>query len=336
MPLRAPANTLKCRTKWARGEVGGAKLGDARLVDRAILMLAALAAHVAGTVVGSFATEAARDAAYKFLSHAKVTVVALGLAIWNACARRCRELSWVYVAIDGSSISLTDAYRTRGTGPVGTHKSKGRGFIVMTAIAISTLGVALGVCGQRYWSRADKKIKADRAKRPFEKKESFKWIEVARQVMTAFRAHGGKCVPWFLFDRGGDIGDVLAIAVDEDWRITVRAMHNRRTQEAGEHRLLREKLLSQPENGSYNLAVPAGPKRTKRVARMSVRACKVTFLLTHPWTGKKRTVTLNAVLARETSPAPQGEERIEWLLLTTAPVNTFAEAKLVVDGYAER
>jgi hypothetical protein len=333
---RAPANTVSVRTQWATAEFGSAKLGDERLVKRAILIASSLAAYVVGTIVGTFSTEAQREAAYKFLGNVKVTVSALAMAAWRTCAQRCSEESWVYVAVDGSSISLPDPHRTRGTGPVGSHNHKGRGFIVMTAIAISSRGVALGVCGQKFWSRADRKIKHDRARRPFEKKESFNWVEVARQTMTNFVAHGGKCVPWFLFDRGGDIGDVLTIAVNANWRITVRATHNRRTQEGGEHRLLRAKLLSQPENGFYDLAVPEGKKRTKRVARMSVRASKVTFVLTHSWTGKKRTVTLNAVLAREVGTTPPGEACIEWLLLTTVAVNNFADAKLVIDGYAQR
>jgi hypothetical protein len=322
--------------KWAKAELGAAKLGDARLVRRASAMLAALAAHVAGTVVASFFTEAERDAAFKFLSNAAVTVAALAQAIWNACARRCREHACVFVAVDGSSLTLTDAHRTRGTGPIGAQAQKGRGMLVMSAVAITMSGVVLGLCGQTFWTRVERKIKADRARRAFENKESHKWVVVAQQTIEAFREHAKGCVPWFLFDRGGDIGDVLAIAVSEGWKVTVRAMHNRRTQEAETYELLRTKLLRQSELGAYNLKIPAGPRRCGRVARMSVRACTVTLVIKHPWTGKKRSVTLQAVLTQETSPAPQGESRVDWLLLTTAPVSTFAEARQVIDGYAHR
>lgn len=111
-----------------------------------------------------------------------------------------------------------------------------------------------------------------------------------------------------MFDRGGDIGDVLAIAASERWKVTVRAMHNRRTRrEAETYELLRTKLLRQSELGSYNLKIPAGPRRCGRVARMSVRACTVTLVIKHPWTGKKRNVTLQAVLARR---APRREANL--------------------------
>ena len=42
-----------------------------------------------------------------------------------------------------------------------------------------------------------------------------------------------------------------------------------------------------------------------------------------------------AIHVREKRP-PQGVERIEWLLLTTAPVESFEQALIVVNGYTQR
>ena len=144
------------RGRWAREEFGSAELGDRRRVRRLDFMGAALLAHGAGTITGAFGSEAKRNAAYDFLSNSAVTLSAIAQAAWNACARRCASSEWVFVPIDGSSLAQTDAFRTRGTGPVGSHTSQGRGFIVMTAIAVSAAGVALGVCGQQFWTRASK------------------------------------------------------------------------------------------------------------------------------------------------------------------------------------
>jgi hypothetical protein len=61
-------------------------------------MATALLAHAAGTVTKAFATPKERRGAFDFLACAAVTVLALTQAIWAACARRCADFEWVYVA----------------------------------------------------------------------------------------------------------------------------------------------------------------------------------------------------------------------------------------------
>lgn len=304
-------------------------------MQRAVELLASLLAHVAGTVTAAFARHADRRAAYDFLANKAITLRALTTAIADAAARRCRAFKWVYVPVDGSSLTLRDPYHTRGTGTVGSLLQRSRGFLVMSALAISPEGVPLGLCGQHFWTRPNRKVRTPHAKRALSKKESGLWVRVARCVVKTFVREAPGCTPWFQFDRGGDIGDVLAIAVAEGWRLTVRAAYDRRLAEGVTTRFLWQKMLGQRVLGRYTLDVPARPGRTGRRATMSVRACQVTLRLKHQWTKKIRTVTIGAVLTREIY-APKGEQPLEWLLLTTAPLETFADARAVIDGYAQR
>jgi hypothetical protein len=264
-----------------------------------------------------------------------VSLRAIATAIFDACAARCADFEWVYVPIDGSSLALQDPHKTKGTGPVGALAKAARGFLVMTAIAVSPTGVALGVCGQHFWRRAERRIKDSRAKRPFAKRESRFWLVVAKQVIAAFARAAPNCRPWFQLDRGGDIGEVLLAAVANSWRITVRAGQNRRLAHDSQVRYLWQELGRRPVLGRYTVEVAATPTRAGRLARMSVRACQVTLQIKDGWSKKVRTVTVGAVLAREVF-APAGEPRLEWLLLTTAPMTTFAQAHEVIDGYAQR
>ncbi len=309
------------------------KLGDYRRVKRLVSMGAALLANVAGTITGAFASEAERDGAYDFLSNSAVTRDALTLGIWSACAKRCAEFEWVYVPIDGDSLAPTDAHKTRGTGAVGTPKSHGLGFDVTTAIAVSAAGVPLGVCGQEFWPNASRRTDD---KGNLEEKESRYWIVVAEQVMAAFCTSSNRSVPWFQFDCGGDMGEMLRHAVVNHWRITVRASWERRLNDPEEIRYLWDTLPRQPEMGLYALDVPVGKHREARVAHMSVRACAITLRLKDKQTGKIRTVTLDAVHTLEVVTTPTGEKPIEWMLLTTAPIANFADAGQVIDGYAQR
>ena len=317
-------------------EFGAAELGDRRRVARLVRMASALLAHTAGTITQAFGTPRERRGAFDFLASVAVTVLALTQAIWTACARRCADFEWVYVPIDGSSLALRDPFSTRGTGAVGTLTAGGRGLQVMTAIAVSPGGVGLGLCGQHFWRRALTRIKDTRARRKFAQKESRFWVDVANQVLAAFSTAKVRCVPWFQLDRGGDIGDVLLYAVDHDWRITVRASYNRRLCHGGSVPYLWPTVLKQPVLGRYALAVPEGTRRRARTATMSVRACTVTLRLKDQWTKKVRVVTVGAVLTREVHTTPHGETPLEWMLLTTAPRATFADARRVIEGYSQR
>jgi hypothetical protein len=300
-------------------------------------MVAVLAMHVAGTVTGAFGSVAEQRAAYDFLANPAVTVEAIRQAIGIACATRCAAFPWVYVPVDGSSLAISDAHATRGTGHVGSRTAKGRGFIVQSAIAVTAAGVALGLCAQLFWTRTGKTTRQVRRQRGFEQKETRYWVLVAQQVLENFRLAQSICRPWFQFDRGGDVGDVLYHAVEHDWLITVRAAQNRRLQSAVGTPHLWPTLLRQQVLGRYSLQVPASPQRRARIARMSVRACKVTLRLTDRWFKRKpRTVTLGAVLTREVGTTPRDDTPIEWVLLTTHTVDSFLDAKAVVDGYTQR
>jgi hypothetical protein len=130
---------------------------------------------------------------------------------------------------------------------------------------------------------------------------------------------------------------VLWTAVQQGWRVTVRAAANRRTQTiAGGTGFLWPTLRKARRLGGYTMEVPARPGRRARTAHMSVRACTVTLVLKHRWTGKRRTVTLGAVWTREVRTTPSGEAPLEWMLLTTAPLATFEDVRRVIEGYAQR
>jgi len=86
--------------------------------------------------------------------------------------------------------------------------------------------------------------------------------------------------------------------------------------------------------GQYELAVEARPGRQARLARLSVRFAQVTLEAPQ---GRKKLGPLEvyAVLAREED-APARETPLEWLLLSTLPVHTFAQAAQRLSWYSVR
>lgn len=81
--------------------------------------------------------------------------------------------------------------------------------------------------------------------------------------------------------------------------------------------------------------VPARGGQPARIATLSVRACGVTLDLRDKRHETHRAASLNVVCVTETAPPP-GVAAVEWLLLTTAPVDSFEACVEVVRGYSLR
>src|SRR5207244_11260930 len=75
--------------------------------------------------------------------------------------------------------------------------------------------------------------------------------------------------------------------------------------------------------------------RATRQATVEVRAATLT--LRPPWRVDRQLppVTVNVVLVREPNP-PRGEPPVEWILVTTLPIDTFEQVRTIVGYYCVR
>jgi hypothetical protein len=328
--------TAAVASLWAQGEFGQARLGDNRRTQRLVQMAAQVVQKPAGRLTQVWEEGPERQGAYRLLENEEVEAGDMTSAAVEAAFGRARG-PLVVAPTDNSSLNVLAARNkllSKGFGPVGTDKSKARGLEVVSALLLSDKGVPLGAGGQRYWAR-EQGHKQPADKRPLEDKETRHTLEVFEQVLEARQAAGYKGRVWFQHDRAGDTRDVLHWAVMADAWVTVRAAQDRRVQWPQEGRLW-EVMGAQQPLGTYSLKVPEGPERSARKALLEVRAQSVVLPLAHHWTKKQEPVEVFAVQAVEISAVPQGEERIEWMLLTTCPVRGFAGARRVLKAYALR
>lgn len=326
---------------WSKQEFGSAKLGDIRRTERLIYMGRTAAVRPGGKITEVFERTADREAAFRFVENEKVDQREIAASIHRACAERCGPYSHVFVGVDGTSLNITDRQRTKGLGVVGTRKQGSQGIQVMSALAVSPDGVPLGQTGLEYWARRKRSTpkgshKCDR--RRVEEKETKHWLSVMRQTQANFESVGVETVPWFQLDRGGDAWPMLLESFQPSQVVTVRAAYDRRLwdSDVGPHRRLREKLDSAQVMGEYILDVKAGPSRRARQARMEVRASEVTLRLLDNSDGSQWPAPMFAVLAREVPDPEHDDKPLEWLLLTSFPVESFDDAMLVVYGYSQR
>lgn len=105
-----------------------------------------------------------------------------------------------------------------------------------------------------------------------------------------------------------------------DWLI--RAEHDRCLADG---RKLRQGVENAPALAEVEFDLPATAQRKARRVRQALRAARVALKPPHRSDRTLPTLAVTVVLAREIDP-PEGEAPVEWLLLTSVPVNTAEQA----------
>lgn len=324
---------------WAREEFGTATLGDARRSRRLIQMASGIAKAPAGRVSSVFTKARDLQGAYDFLEHGHVEADSLLDAAAGSAAARSAAQEFVFVPIDGSSLTLVDKERAKGFGVIGPGEIKAAGLKVISAIAIDPDGAPIGILAQRWWARPDRTKKAtakQNLSRPTEEKETQRWLEVIDDVRRRCQRAGAKA--WVQIDREGDARAMLVALAQSGQLFTVRSAWNRRLWTASGERFYVDDVLKQCAIAAqYDVAVPASGQRSARLARMHIRATTVDLRLAHKWTNKTATKQrITVVEAREYGTTPPGEKPLCWRLLTNYPVETDLDLLNVVRGYTYR
>jgi len=320
---------------WAYEEFGDAELGDSRREHRLLRMAATAATRPAGRVSEVFSVAAERQGAYDLLENDDIDCDALAKAMFRAAARRASG-DYALVAVDGSSLTLTDRLRAKDFGGIGATERGARGLKVISAYALDCKGIPLGLLDQQWWARPPHKRRNDHQKRPLQEKETQHWVSCIRRA-SAQLAGQGDVRPWFVIDREGDCLDLLNTLEDCGALFTIRSRHNRRLEAPRGQRLyLVQQLRNLPALGLHWVQVPGGHGRTERKARLEVRVARTTLRLRDRITDRISHFEIGCVEAREVGTVPLGEKPLEWRLLTNAPLASLQDASHVIFSYAQR
>lgn len=332
---------MSSHQSWAEEEFGEADLGDLRRTQRAVALAAAMAARPAGRVTDVLQTSAEREGAFRLLRSGFVDEMELGSSSHRATVARVSPGEKFIVAVDQTGLSVTDVQGNKGFGRAGSNeKERVRGLQAMNALAVRGDGTCLGLCGQSWWRRSDRKSpRWNQDQRPLSQRESFLWHQVIDQTEQAVEEICPSARAWYQLDRGGDSFHILRKARDEGLCLTVRAAYDRALHDDG--RSMNELVSSSKVLGGIEHYLrPSAAKRAghsaARSRNLSVRAAKVTLRLTEYRPRFERTsMEIWVVHVREKAP-PKGSERLEWFLLTTHPVDSKHDALLVAQAYCLR
>lgn len=356
---------------WVEEEMSTVKLGDVRLDARAAVVLSALGERPNLSIPAGCRGRAEMVAAYRFFDNDKVTFDKVLAPHIERTLQRAAQEKIVLLVQDTSEMDLTRPNSV--VSGVGTLDNESRrGFLLHEMQAFTTQSVPLGTA----WAttvnrpegvtRASAQTRNERQQTPIEEKESFRWLEgmrAAREV--AQRLAGVSCI--CIGDSESDIYEVFAEPRGEQpvhWLI--RACQNRAldksVEAAGDHegdqgassaeeqeqtRLLRARVLTSPVLYKMTLAVRGRKAKTgvetrgrrqsreNRQAEVEVRSARVTLRPPGRADRVLPAVTVNVVMVSEPNPPP-GEPKIEWILVTTLPIDTPEQVRLIVEYYCVR
>jgi hypothetical protein len=167
--------------------------------------------------------------------------------------------------------------------------------------------------------------------RAFGDKQSRRWLSGAEEA-ARLRAAGAACVT-VIADREGDIYEEFALR-PAGVELLIRAAQDRRLADGGR---LFGAAAAEPELGRMTVKLPAAPGRPAREARLALKAFPVAIArpATRAPAGLPDRVELRLVEACEIDP-PDGVAPAHWRLLTTHPIEGFAQAAQAVDFYRAR
>ena len=317
---------------WAVTEFGTADLGDARRTTR-LCDLATTLAHLPTASIPLACPEAAqRQAAYRFFANPAVSPAAILASHVAATHTRCAAHPLVLVPQDTTDLNYTAHPATTGLGPIpGPHQT---GLLVHSSLALTPDRLALGLLAQTVWVRDPATVGKRHQRRdlPIAEKESQKWLTGLQAVSSA---HTVCPTTHFISigDREADVYDLFLEPRPAGVDLLVRASWDRRT--ATPERHLWATLLTAVQT-SWLLHVPQQGATPARKARLTVRWTAVTLLPpAHRASEHLPPIPVWAVLALEEHP-PDGVAGLEWLLLTTCPVEEERDAEERLDWYGCR
>jgi Transposase DNA-binding/Transposase Tn5 dimerisation domain len=334
---------------WAMDEAGTAKFGDKRLKARFGVLLSSLGNRPNLSIPAACEGRAEMEAAYRFFDNDKVTFEKV---LKPHCDKTLQRLAGQSVALlvqDTTEIDVTRPEQVvQGAGELDGAR---RGFLMHLLEAFTPDGTPLGAVWAEIINRTEGVSHAPAAEKrstnkskPIEEKESFRWLKGLREAREAAeKLPGVQCV--CIGDSESDIYEVLA-EERQSLHLLVRACQDRALQdETGLH--VREQVLTTPVLTTANLQIrgrkakTAAETRGRRQSRESrkavveVRAARVTLRPPPRPDRKLPPVTVNVIVVSEVNP-PVGEPAVEWILLTTLPIDTLEQVQLIVSYYCVR
>ena len=326
--------------EWAAQQWASVELGDRRLTRRAVEIGGLMASHAEASLPNQMGSPAVLKAAYGLLNHPGVSLEALLAPHCQQTLQQARVEPVVLFVEDTTELDFTHHPSKTGLGPIGD--GRGRGLLLHSTLAIvPEVRRLLGVAHAQVVLRQPK---AERPKKWVRTPEGQVWEVSAKRVG---RPPAETC--WVhVSDSGSDIFEYMGTCREQNKHFLIRAFRNRRLQWPAESAAAADPSAAavmdyadslQPCPGSaYTITVPAKKEQPERQAQIMLQWAPITLLPpAQAPAAIKDCGSLKVWLVRawEINPPPDVEP-VAWVLLSSLPVESLAEARTRIAWYTCR
>lgn len=327
---------------WARRQFGSADLKDRRRTRRLVVYAAAAALDPAASIPDQCGSWAAAKAAYRLFAGDSVCYERVMRGHW-AETRQAAGACCTVLFIQDSTTLCFDHPETTGLGPNSAGGDGGVGMLLHSTLVVDMSGkepLPIGLAGGQLWAR--------REQRNEQRPESCKWPDAitaaGRPVEGSHWVHVG--------DAESDCWEAFEAAEAQAVQVVLRSGQDRLAWEGHDESGHKGASEKQKLWGIARAAPPLAckwiharrrPGREPGRVRLCVSAAPVKLLPPKNWSDKPHRssrskpppLRLWAVRVWEAEPA-EGQEPIEWVLLSNRPVATAEQALEVTRWYACR
>jgi hypothetical protein len=356
---------------WAQNELGGARLGDARLTRRLVSIAQTKGENPGSAFLDVVAGDRAACAGYyRFVDAPDDSYINMENILAPHRERtlgRMKAQKSVLCIHDTTDLNYATLTACEGLGVIGKNQtsSESRGLRLHTSYVVDAAdGVPLGIFNQRCYAPELKPEHKGKDKRyiALEEKETRRWVDSLVECMCRDEELAGTQVV-HVMDREADFFDLF-----DRWRncpakdqLVVRAKHNRKLllpageaseaqeQDQKQEQKIFEAVANQPLGGTVEVTIPrksarakkgsnaAAPKRAKRQAVLSLRWMKIAIAPpAYGLNSQCPPVELWLLHACEETPPADGSKPIQWMLLSTIAIENSDAAIQVLGYYAKR
>jgi len=335
---------------WAESQFSGAQLGDKRRTRRLIEVACAVALDPQGSIPRQNRSSARIKGAYRLFDCEQVSFESVSQSHWDQTRAAAAQCSVTLMIQDTTWLSYLSHPATEGLGRFGNDS--GSGLLLHSVLAVEPQpdgnGRVLGIAHARLWARDEEVIGTGQKrakKRRSDDRESMRWSDAVKEVGAA----GANARFIHVGDRESDIFDLFEQSMRlSNCGFVIRLMRQRNaclghhteklTSKQRPATSLKEICRQMPKLGTTPLWIAPRGGRAGRWAKLAVAGGAVTIY--SPWfgTGGSRTarpLCCWAVRVWEID-APAGVQPLEWLLLSSQPVNDLADALRISSYYSLR
>ena len=333
-------------------DVADAELGDSRRTKRFVLIVDAMTHRPDRTVPETFDEASAQEGYYRFIANPEVEDRALYRPHFEATAQRAAKLEHVLCHHDTTEFAF-DLHDDEMRQHLARSSSKRQRFLWHASFVTSADGhrAPLGLaCARPFVHKSELEDKESiafwKARKGLFANEKWRWFQSVEQAEANLEE---TCEITHVMDREFDDFQLLFCMAVDGYHYAARLRYDRNVctgPRRQDFEKLHETLARKQWRGKRTVELSARsadqaskihPARRARKAKVKVRCATVEIRRPNsvPADSAPDRIEVNVVEVREVSP-PTGEEPVQWLIVTSRPIEKTEQLWEIVDWYRAR